>query len=177
MVRKALILQSWYGKTGSNWYPWLKKEMEKKGYTVYLPDLPTMHSNLPDMAKQLKFIKDNIPVDENTIAISHSIGSLLALRLAEKMKYKKMFLVAGWDFDDLTLEHKLFWPNKLNHGKIKENVKEIFCFSSDNDPFVFAWQAEAMSKRLGGKYILIKGAGHFNEKAGYKKLPQILNYL
>ncbi len=177
MRKTALILQSWYGKTSSNWYPWLKKELEKKGYTVYLPDLPTMHTDLPDMAKQLKYIKDNIPINRNTVVIGHSIGTLLALRLAEKVKYQKMFLVAGWDFDDLTAEHRLFWPNKLNHEKIKKNVKEIYCFTSENDPYVTAWQVGEMSKRLGGKFILVKRAGHFTSKYGFKKLPQILEFI
>jgi uncharacterized protein len=136
-----------------------------------------MHTNLPDMKKQLKYIKDDIPIDSNTIVIGHSIGTLLAMRLAEKLKYKKMFLVAGWDFDDLTREHRLFWPNKINHKTIKANVKEIYCISSDNDPYTTAFTVEVMSKRLGGKFILVKGAGHFTEKDGYKKLPQILDYL
>lgn len=174
-MRKALILHAWHNNPGDCWYPWLKKELEKKGYKVYVPELPTMNTDLPDMKKQMEAVKKFI--DENTIIIGHSLGSVLALRLAEKIKYGKMLLFAGWDFDDLTKEHQLFWPNKIDHGKIKKNVKEICCFSSDNDPYMTASQAEEMSKRLGGKFILIKEVGHFTTKDGKTKIPEILKYL
>jgi predicted alpha/beta hydrolase family esterase len=177
-MEKALILEGWYNTPQDNWYPWLKKELEKKGYEVFVPDLPTIHTNLPDMKKQIKFIENFLKISKDTIIIGHSLGAVLALRLAEKYKYAKMFLIAGWDFDDLTPEHKLFWPNKIDHSKIKNNVKDIFVFSSDNDPYTTAITARGMSKRLRGKFVLVKGACHFSEKeGGITKIPQLLPYL
>jgi uncharacterized protein len=174
MHKKALILHAWYSKPENNWYTWLKGALEKKGYEVTLPELPTMDSDLPDMKKQLEYIQSVCAVGEDTTVIGHSLGCLLAMRLGELRRYKKMFLVAGWDFDDLTREHALFWPNKIDHGKIVENVHTIFCFSSDNDPYVTAYQAEEMSKRFHGKYILLKGKGHFTEKENVIELPELL---
>lgn len=174
---KALILQGWYQKPQSNWYPWLKTELENRDYRVHLPDLPTMHTDLPDMKKQLQFIDTLIAMDENTIIVGHSIGCFLAMRLAEKYSYNKMFLIAGWDFNDLSVEHRLFWPNSINHEAIKQHVKEIYCISSDNDPYMTAFTVEEMSKRLGGKFILVPGAGHFTEKDGVTTIPAILPYL
>lgn len=109
MKKQALILQGWYQKPNSNWYPWLKKELEKRGYKVFLPDLPTMHTDLPDMKKQ--------------------------------------------------------------------HVKYIYCISSDNDPYTTTNDAKAMNKRLTGKFILIKDAGHFTEKDGITTIPQLLSHL
>lgn len=176
-MKQAVILQAWYQAPDSNWYPWLKKELEKKGYTVFLPDLPTMHIDLPDMQQQLKFLKENVQITPETIIFGHSLGCLLALRLAETQRFYKLFLVAGWDFDDLTPGHKLFWQNKLNHQKIKEHVKEIYCISSDNDPFMTSFTVEEMSKRLEGKFVLIKGAGHFIKESGITKIPKLLNFI
>ncbi len=174
-TKKALILHAWYSKPSDNWYPWLKKELESRGYEVILPELPTMNTDLPNMGLQLKTIQEVVPIDEDTIIIGHSLSCLLAMRLAEKRKYKKMILVAGWDFDDLTVGHKLFWPDQINHQKIKSNVKEIYCISSDNDPYFTVYQAEEMSKRLEGKFTLVKGAGHLTSKDGITKIPQILS--
>lgn len=177
-MKKALILEAWYSKPEDEWYPWLKKELEKKGYEVYVPDLPTQQTNLPDLKKQLSFVEKNFELDKKIIVFGHSLGTLLAMRLAEKHQFKKMFLIAGWDFDDLTPEHKKFWPNKINHAKIKRNVKEIYCISSDNDPYVTAAISEEMCKRLGGKFILIKGKKHFSEKiGGVTNIPQLLKYV
>lgn len=174
MKKSALILHAWLDGPDVHWYPWLKKELESRGYTVYLSEIPTMNSNAPDLETQLKFLEDTIPLDKDMIVFGHSLGCLLAMRLAEKHSFSKMFLIAGWDFDDLTPEHQSFWKTKINHAAIKENVKNNFVISSDNDPYVTACIAEEMCHRLGGKFILVKGAGHFTEKFGIIQLSELL---
>lgn len=176
-LMKVLILHAWYSKPQDHWYPGVKKELENKDYEVYLPELPTMNTDLPDMKLQLATIEKLVEIDRNTIVIGHSLGCLLAMRLAERKSYKKKILVAGWDFDDLTPEHRLFWTKKIDHQKIRLNVEEIYCLSSDNDPYFTAFQAEEMSKRLGGKFILIRRAGHFTQKDGITQITQIVDLL
>lgn len=171
---KTLILHAWYDKPENNWYPWLKNELESKGYMVSVPLLPTLDTNLPDLQKCLSTILFDCKVDKDTVIIGHSIGCLIALRLAERMAFQSMHLVAGWDFNDLTTEHRLFWKTPIDHEKIKRNVHDIYCYSSDNDPFITAWQAEQMSKRLNGKFILVKNAGHFTTKDSMAKIDQLM---
>lgn len=177
MKKQALILHAWYENPGTQWYLWLKKELEQRRYEVFVPNLPTLQTDLPDMEQALQYINKELTIDKHTIIIGHSIGCLLALRLAEKYSYKKMFLVAGWDYDDLTEQHRLFWKKKIDHTKIKHHVKEIYCISSDNDPYTTAFTVEEMSKRLDGKFIFIKGAGHFTDKFSVTKIPEVLQYL
>src|SRR3989344_595140 len=174
MKKSALILHAWLNGPDKHWYPWLKTELENRGYTVYLPEIPTMNTNAPDLTTQMKFIEENVPLDSNIVVFGHSLGCLLAMRLAEKHALGKLFLVAGWDFDDLTTEHQSFWPNNINHRAIKENVNNIYCISSENDPFITATIAEEMSKRLNGQFLLIKGAGHFMEEFGITKIVELL---
>jgi len=175
MVKKVLILHAWYNKPQDDWYPWLKMELERKGYEVNVPELPTMDFDLPSLEKLTQFVKRLI--DEETIVVGHSLGGVLALRLGEKIKYRKMILVAGWDYDDLYPQHRLFWKNKINHDLIKKNIEERIVIHSDNDLYLTAFQAENMSKRLEGKFILVEGAGHFTKKDGVAEIPQILDFL
>lgn len=177
MKQQALVIQGWYQKTDSNWYPWLEKELEKRAYKVFLPDLPTMHTDLPEMKEQLNFTEKLLTLDHETIVFGHSLGCLLAMRLGEKNSYKKMFLIAGWDYNDLSAEHRLFWKTPINHVLIKQHVKKIYCISSDNDPYVTAFMAKEMSKRLGATFILVKGAGHFTEKDGVTTMPEVLPFV
>ncbi len=177
MGKQSIILHAWLNGPDAHWYPWLKTELENRGYTVYLPEIPTMNTDAPDLAVQMEFIEKNVPLDKDFLVFGHSLGCLLAMRLAEKHQFQKMFLVAGWDFDDLTTEHQSYWPNKLNHEAIKKNVKEIYCITSENDPYMTAFSVEEMNKRLSGKLLLIKGAGHFTEKFGVKQIPQLLENL
>lgn len=171
-MKHALILHAWYNGPKDHWYPWLKKELEKKGYNVGVPELPTMNTALPDLAKQFKVAEKYNTKD--TLVIGHSLGALLAMRLAEKCTYKRMILVSGWDFNDLTPEHRLYWQTYIDHTAIKKHVNEIYIISSDNDPYVTAATAHDMSKRLGGKFILVKGAGHFTKQYGVSQIPVIL---
>lgn len=99
------------------------------------------------------------------------------MRLAEKYSFDKLFLVASWDYNDLTAEHRLFWKTPINHALIKQHVDKIYCVSSDNDPYVTAFIAEEMSKRLGATFILVKGVGHFTAKDRVTTMPVILPYL
>jgi len=176
MQKIALILHAWLNGPDKHWYPWLKTELETRGYTVYLPEIPTMNTQSPDLQTQMEFIEKTIPLDNNFIVFGHSLGCLLALRLSEKYSFQKMFLVAGWDFDDLTVEHQSYWPNKLNHTAIKKNVKKIYVTSSENDPYMTAFSMEEMNKRLGATYLFIKGAGHFTEKFAITKIPELLPF-
>jgi len=176
-MKKALILQGWKQDVNSNFYPWLKEELEKKGYQVFLPELYTMMTDSPEMIPQLMQIEKLLDIDEETIIFGHSITSVLAMRLAEKYKYKSMFLIAGWDFNDLTPEHQSYWPTPLNHQKIKEHVKNIYCLSSENDPYMTAFTVQQMAGRLDGKFILVKGAGHFTNEYGVDKIPEILEFI
>ncbi len=176
-MKSALILHAWLNGPDTHWYPWLKTVLENKKYQVYLPVIPTMQTKLPSLKKQMNFITKHIPVDENLVVIGHSLGALLGMRLAERYRFNKLFLVAGWDFNDLTVEHRLFWQNRINHQRIKQHVKQIYCVSSDNDPYYTACLANEMCNRLSGKFILIKGAGHFTTKYGITQLPEILKYL
>jgi predicted alpha/beta hydrolase family esterase len=176
-MKYALILHAWQNGPDAHWYPWLKNELEARGYTVYLPELPTMNTMSPDLNTQMDFIEQTIPLNKDLVVFGHSLGTLLALRLAEKHTFSKLFLVSGWDFDDLTVEHASYWPNKLNHKAIKQNVKEIYVTSSENDPYMTEFSMEEMSKRLNAKYIFIKGAGHFTEKFGITQIPQLLAFV
>ena len=176
-MKSALILHAWLNGPDAHWYPWLKNELQKLDYQVSLPEIPTMNTKLPSLSKQMNFIKKRIPLDENFVVIGHSLGALLGLRLAEKFKFKKLILVAGWDFNDLTEEHRLFWRNRINHQAIKQNVKQIYCISSNNDPYMTAFTVTEMSKRLAGKFFLLKGAGHFTKNDGINEIPEILKYL
>lgn len=176
-MKKALILHAWYGSPEADWYPWLKNELEKKGCEVWLPELPTMPTKSPDMETMLQFILDKKFVDQDTVVIGHSLGSVLAMRLAERIPFKMAILLAGWDYNDLTPEHQSFWTSMMDHTKIKENVKSWKVLISDNDPYVTPAIAEEMTARLGGKSVRVGKKGHFLTKDGITHVPEILEFV
>lgn len=176
-MKKAVILHAWYSNPATNWYPWLKAELEKRDYLVWVPELPTMGTKNPQMEEMLKLIIDNGFVDEETIVIGHSLGAVLAMRLAERLSYAKGILLAAWDYNDLTPEHQSFWQTMIDHNKAKKNVCDWVFLISENDPYVTKAIAHEMAGRFGGVAVDVGARGHFGKKDGIIKVREILDYV
>lgn len=176
-MKKALILHSYTNTPEGNWYPWLKVELEKRGYEVWVPQLPTMEGPKPDMEVMLRAIMERDWVDEETVVVGHSLGAVLTIRLAERVKFFQGIVLAGWDFDDLDPRDELFWPSKIDFQKVKSNVLRWIVPISDNDPYVSAYMTERMAERLGAKVIKMGQRGHFCTGDGVTEVPEILEWV
>lgn len=176
-MKKALILHAWYGSPEGDWYPWLKTELEKKGYKVSVPEIPTMGTGNPDMETMVKYVFENNLVDKDTVVIGHSLGAVLALRLAERAKFAKGILLSGWDYNDLTPQHQSFWVRMTDHNTIKANVPNWVTIISDNDPYVTKAIAHEMAGRLGAQIVDAGVKGHFLVKDGVMQIPELLEFV
>ncbi|MFH1588111.1 MAG: alpha/beta fold hydrolase [Candidatus Diapherotrites archaeon] len=175
----AIIFHGNYGSPNKNWIPWLKNELEKNGWTVFSPEFPGPEKqSLASWTKAFKEYKKEL--NENTVLIGHSLGAAFILSILEKnnKKVKACFFVAPFisllnkiKFDEI---NKTFTEKEFNWKKIKENCGEFFVIYSDTDPHVPIEKANELSEKLGCEKILVHGAGHFNEKAGYLEFPFLL---
>src|SRR3989344_904143 len=97
-MKNALILHGAGNNSQGNWFPWLKRELEGKGYVVWSPDLP--NSDVPDLNDWLKTVFGNAwEFNANSIIVGHSSGATLILRILESLpkgtKVDKAILVAS----------------------------------------------------------------------------------
>ncbi len=172
------IIHGAYGNPQENWFPWLKKELENLGHTVIVPQFPTPENQtLENWLKVFSRYEKNI--HEDTIMIGHSIGAAFILNfLAQKeKKIKAAFFVAGFaellgnpTFDSINNT----FMSPFDWKKIRQHCTKFFVYHADNDPYVPLRFGEQLAKQLHVKLILVKNAGHFNERAGYLKFPQLL---
>jgi predicted alpha/beta hydrolase family esterase len=176
-MKKLLILHCWFGTPNDNWYTYLKEEAEKLGYEVNLPQLNDKDN--PTLEDWTKCALKDFILDENTSIVGHSLGALLGMKLVQnsKVKIDKLVLVSGWDFWDLTPEHKTFFNIPMNQEKIKSNCNHITVVHATNDPYITINQAEEMSKRLSADFIKIENGGHLQASDGYKGFPKIVDLL
>ena len=80
---KFVILHGFEGSAKTNFIPWLKAELEKRGHEVQAPELPnSMH---PKESEQVDFVLKNVKLDENTVVIAHSLGSVVAMKTLAKL--------------------------------------------------------------------------------------------
>ncbi len=176
-MTNVFIIHGAFGHPQENWFPWLKKELEKVGCKVFVPKFPTPEGQ--SLENWLNVFKDYEKyVDENTIFVAHSIGPSFVLHLLEKYKTKATFLIAGFlgalGFAEVDKINSTFFEKPFDWKKIKENCKNIFVIGSDNDPYIPLEKTYELAEKLNVKPIIIHGAGHFNEKAGYTKFPFLL---
>lgn len=186
-MKTAYIIHSWSGNPKSDWYPWLKRELEAKGFKVLVPQMP--NTDEPIIEERVSFLQNIIPeVDENTIFIGHSIGCQTIMRylelLPEKSKVGPVLFVAGWfNLDNLedeeTKEIASQWiETPINFKKISRIAPKIKVFLSSNETYGFVKENSKIFKdKLGAKVIILKNKGHFTEDDGVTKIPEILDEL
>ena len=159
--------------------PWLKRKLEGLSWQVFVPSFPTPEGQ--ELSRWLEIFKEyEESLDKNTIMVGYSLGVAFILRILEKTKspIKAAFFVAGFVgslgnpvFDKI---NKTFLEAPFDWQKIRKNCEKFFVFHSDNDPYVSLKQGGVIARNLGTNLILVKNAGHFNEKAGYKKFELLL---
>ena len=177
---KVVIIHGAYGHPGENWFPWLKKELEKERVEVYVPKFPTPEGQTLD--NWMKVFQEYLDIiDENTIMVGHSLGPAFILNVLEHTDkiIKAAFFVAPFvgllgnpTFDGI---NKTFTDKEFDWEKIKSRCRRFYIYSSDNDPYVPLEKGKYLAEKLEAVSKIVKGAGHFNEAAGYTKFELLLN--
>lgn len=166
----------------SNWFPWLKAELEKLGAKVFVPAFPTPKNQ--SLASWTAAFEKYLPgLDENSIVVGHSLGPAFLLSVIEKLDHpiKVAFFVAPFlqsigipEYDTL---NRTFVTAKLDWEKIKHNCRRFCVLVSDNDPYVPQSLGRAVAQKLGVTPIIVPGGQHLNAEAGYTKFDFLLELI
>lgn len=179
-MNNYIILHGSFGSKDGNWFPWLKKEIEKRDMKVNVPQMPVGVGNQNFKNWSKEFSKLN--VNFNTTIIAHSVAPIFVCKylITNKIKVKKLIFVCGFnnylgineEYD--AVNESMYFDNLKD---IKEYAKEIICFYSDNDPYVKYEIEKEFADIVGTKQIVLKEAGHINSESGYDSFEEIINYL
>ncbi len=175
-----IIIHGSFGSKDGNWFPWLKKEIEKNNNKVDVPQMPigVGNQNYENWAKEL----DNYTINENTTIIAHSIAPVFVCKyiVQKKIKVKKMIFVCGFnhylgiDPDYDAVNEPMFTDNL---EEVKKYCNHIVCLYSDNDPYVKMEAEKDFADMVSNEQQVIANGGHINAESGYTKLEEILKYL
>ena len=175
-----IIIHGSFGSKDGNWFPWLKKELEKNNKNVIVPQMPVGvgNQNFENWSKVLNDLK----IDENTIIIAHSIAPIFVCKylITNKIKVKKLVFVCGFnnylgidsDFD--AVNEPMFIDN---YEDIKDYCNNIICYYSDNDPYVKFEVEKSFADSISNEQYVIKNGGHINAESGYTEFEEILKVL
>ena len=185
-MKNALILHGTGNNSKGNWFPWLKKELERHDWKVWLPDLP--QAEKPNIKRYNKFLlaNKNWEFNKNSILIGHSSGAVAILGLLQALPKDTVvdtcILVGSFiatDADPDWEQMKGLFEEPFDFESIKKKAKRFVFLHSKDDPYCPPEQAEYLSKKVSGELIMKKHEGHFNLEKGpeYRKFPLILEIL
>ena len=182
-MKRAVIVHCWGGGPDYAWYPWVAKELEAKGLTVSVPEMPDTEE--PQLTKWLATLKEVIgEPDEDLVLIGHSLGCVTIMRYLESLKKDqkvgKVILVAAFTDQIGFKELENFFKKPLNFEKIKAGSVEGFVvIQSDNDPFISEQYGNRLEDELGADLLIKEGAEHMSgpllEPDSITELPDVVS--
>ncbi|MBI4019653.1 MAG: serine hydrolase family protein [Candidatus Aenigmarchaeota archaeon] len=183
---KAILVHGWDGHPEEGWFPWLKKELEKRGFEVTVPQLPDAEK--PRIEKWIPALAMAAgKVDENTYFIGHSMGCQAIVRyvesLPEAVKIGGAVFVGGFflrltglENDADVQETDRHWlGSPVDFRKAKSHMRRSVAIFSDDDPYVPLDNQEDFMEKLGSEIIIEHNKGHYNESAGAFQVPSVLD--
>jgi predicted alpha/beta hydrolase family esterase len=171
------------GHPKENWFPWLKQELETKGYNVIVPQFPSPPVIPAKISEWFDVLKEyDQYIDENTVFVGHSLGGIFTLRVLEKLEHpiEAAFFVGApigvkpilnYDRDSSFSGFDFDWEN------IKNKAKDFVVYQSDDDPYVGLDNGKELARHLGIELSFIPNAGHFNARAGYTEFKDLKDKL
>lgn len=165
------------GGPNDNWFPYLKKELEKLDVEVVASEFPD--SYLARESYWVPFLRDNLKADEQSILVGHSSGAIAAMRLAETDKLLGSVLVGAYHTDlGMSTEKESGYFNRLwNWEPIVKNQQWIIQFASINDPWIPIEEARFVHKKLNTEYHEFMDQGHFGGDYNKPTFPELFEAL
>jgi predicted alpha/beta hydrolase family esterase len=154
-----------HGNAGASiervWFPYLKRELESRGYNVVAKTFPDPLKGR--MRYWLPFLTDVICPDERTVIVGHSSGALTAFRYAESAPLLGTFAIAAHHTDcGFELERRSgFFDGPWDWAAIRRNQRFIVQFHSTDDPLVPVEVAQELHQLSGSRLTMMEGMGHF----------------
>lgn len=180
--KRVIIIHQWMAGANGDWRPWLKGELQKRGYEVAVPEMPDIDT--PVIEKWVNRIAEIVgKPDANTYFVGHSIGCQAILRYLETIDTQVggAVFVAGWfnleNLEDKETEDiaKPWIETPISLEKVKKVLPKSTLIISDNDPFGCFEENRSKFAELGSKIVTIHNAGHISAEEGYSELPEIIN--
>jgi len=186
MTKRVVIVHGWGGFPEEGWFPWLKLELEAKGFEVQVPQLP--EADTPRIFNWVPKLAEVVGTpDEQTYFVGHSLGCQTIARYLEALPDGVMIggavFVAGFfkhlkgleDNADVqeTDRHWLMTP--LDLARVKSHVPKSVAIFSDNDPWVPLDNQDDFRDKLGSEIIIEHAKGHFSGPGDHcTELPIVL---
>ena len=177
-MKRVFLVHGYTGFPENHWFPWLKKQLEEKGFAVESLKMP--NPKHPKKDEWVSKLKESVgSTDENTYLVGHSLGCIAIVRyleqLPENAKVGGCVFVAGFSkglkFPELTP----FYTPEPDMEKVKKHTDKFVTIFSTDDDMVPLEIGKKFQQQLGAELIIEENKGHFCKNEGVTELPSVLN--
>src|SRR5574344_16843 len=183
-MNNYFIVHGSFSSPFSNWIPYLKQEIEKRGFEAYTPDLPSGvgFQNYNNWEQLMIVYKKIGLINEDTTIFAHSIAPVFICKflVKNKIKIKRLVSVCGFnnylgineEYDNVN--ETMYFDNLKD---VKKFCNNIICYYSKNDPYVKYEVEKKFADTIADEQIIIEDGGHLNAEYGYTEFVDLLKYL
>jgi predicted alpha/beta hydrolase family esterase len=176
MAPRIIVAHGYNAAPDRHWFPWLTEQFAPG--VVRVPALP--NSTAPSLEPWVDTLSAAVgTVDDETILIGHSLGSVTTLRVLERMprpwRLRGLILVAGF-VSALPNLPKLneFTSPPIDLRALAENIEHRAVLGSDNDTTVAPPFTAELAQELDAPLTIVPGGGHFVDRLGCYSIPELL---
>lgn len=185
-MKRAALFHGTDGSPDSLWWPWLKAQLEKDGYSVYAPLLPQNHT--PNKAVYREFLDHSGWEFKDNLLVGHSSGATTVLNLLLSESFPRVrtaVLVGTFLNEKLLTDVDWYEPGQFNNlfeddydpTRLRKKADSFIFVHGDDDPYCDIEDARKLCDALGGAFVTIKGGGHLAASSGITEIPEIIQAL
>ena len=162
---RVTLIHGFNATPQSNFHPWLKTELEKRGYEVRVPELPLKIGEEIEAQELLELMQEKLGLLTNEdIVLGHSLGGVLALRYLEFAELKttpRAFIMVGAPWRVSRPELQSLFMTNLDYDVVPWKAAEFVVVHSKDDEMVPFDHAEKWAKILKARLIDTAGNDHY----------------
>jgi predicted alpha/beta hydrolase family esterase len=184
-MKRAVILHGTQSTPKSNWFTWLKRQLESEGYEVWVPQLPG--ADYPNARKYTNFLM-SAPWDfKDNLVIGHSSGAVEILHLLDNLPdhavVKAAILVSAFDksiTNDPEWERLMgLFTEPFDYADIERKAQNIIFVHAADDPYCEPRKTRELAQEMDAEYIELPSGGHFSASLSpeYRQFPELMAIL
>lgn len=132
------VIHGYTANTEANWFPWLKKEVEKN-LNQQITILAMPNPNVPVVEDWDVACDEQIARKDGITIVGHSLGCVTALRFLSRHEVKNVNLILGSGFDETTYtlpQLNAFTRTPVDYSGILQKINSATVVSAFDDDIV-----------------------------------------
>ncbi len=173
--KQVYIIHGYDATPNNHWFRWLENELYKKGIKAYCLTMPNAKN--PKAEEWLNQMKKDVKINEQTVIVGHSLGTIATLNYLADTKQNVLGIVLVSGFYE-----PLSWAPQLNpfiemykQKATKPNTKHSVVIAALNDSVVPHQLSDNLARHLQAKYVRLPEGGHFLRREGFTSFPLVLD--